>query len=737
MQRKLLISFISVLAAYNPAVAQTETDTLHPVKLDELVISAGKFGEHKKNLTQTVQVISSKEIQWAMPQTSASMLEQTGNVFMQRSQAGGGSAVLRGFEANKVLMVVDGVRMNNAIYRGGHLQNVITIDNNMLERAEVLYGPASTLYGSDALGGVIVFNSKAAKLSATGKTEMTGNAMTRYSTANNEKTGHIDFNLGFKKFAALTSVTYSDFDDMRMGDFRNPFYGSFGSRDEYVDRINGVDSIVKNSDRNVQKQSGYTQVDILEKLVYKPNWRNTHTLNLQYSTSSDIPRYDRLTDIRNGKLRYAEWYYGPQDRMMAAYQFHATDQLGFFDEIKAGVNYQLIEESRYQRNRGSNDREGRIENVGVLGYNIDGRRMMGKHELSLGIDGQLNNVKSAASSVDIVTNQESPLDTRYPDGGSSMFFGAVYGQHIYKISNKLVLNDGLRLNYVSLDATFNDKTFFPFPYSNASQQSIAWSGNVGLAYMPVEHWRFTFNASTGFRAPNIDDIAKVFESAGGVNLVVPNPDLKPEYSYNLDLGITYVVNDRLKLEGTGYYTWLNDAVIQQPFTLNGKDSVDYDGKTTAVVANQNAARGFLYGFNTAITAHLVPNVTLYSTINFTYARYFDAADVQSPLDHIPPVFGKTSIMYAQKRFSAEVFALYNGWKRLKDYSPSGEDNLNYATPNGMPAWYTLNLRTGYKVNKYFGIEMALENILDYNYRVFASGIHAPGRNFVVTLRGHL
>lgn len=738
MQRKLLISFIIGLAAYNTAQAQTETDTLHPVKLDELIISAGKFGEHKKNLAQSVQVINNKEIEWAMPQTSATMLEQTGNVFMQRSQAGGGSAVLRGFEANKILMVVDGVRMNNAIYRGGHLQNVITVDNNMLERTEVLYGPASTLYGSDALGGVIVFNSKAARLSATGKTEVTGNAMTRYSTANNEKTGHIDFNLGFKKFAALTSVTYSDFDDVRMGDFRNPFYGSFGSRDEYVDRINGTDSIVKNGDRNVQKQSGYSQVDIMEKLLYKPNWRNTHTLNLQYSTSSDIPRYDRLTDMRSGKLRYAEWYYGPQDRLMAAYQFHATDQLGFFDELKAGVNYQLIEESRNQRNRGSNDRDSRIENVGVLGYNIDGRRLMGKHELSLGIDGQLNDVKSTAHSLDIVTNEESPLDTRYPDGGSSMFYGAVYGQHIYKIINdKLVLNDGLRLNYVSLDATFNDKTFFPFPYNNASQQNIAWSGNVGVAYMPAERWRFAFNASTGFRAPNIDDIAKVFESAGGVSLVVPNPDLKPEYSYNLDLGITYVVSDKLKLEGTGYYTWLKDAIIQQPFTLGGKDSVDYNGKLTAVVANQNAARGFLYGFNTAITANLIPNVTLYSTINFTYARYFNAADVQSPLDHIPPVFGKTSIMYTQKRFNAEVFALYNGWKRLKDYSPSGEDNLAYATPNGMPAWYTLNLRAGYKVNKHFGVQLALENILDYNYRVFASGIHATGRNFVVTLRGHL
>ena len=92
-------------------------------------------------------------------------------------------------------------------------------------------------------------------------------------------------------------------------------------------------------------------------------------------------------------------------------------------------------------------------------------------------------------------------------------------------------------------------------------------------------------------------------------------------------------------------------------------------------------------------------------------------------------------MYRQKKFTGEVFALYNGWKRLKDYSASGEDNLAYATPHGMPAWYTLNARAGYRIHKYISAEVALENILDYNYRVFASGISAPGRNLVVTLRG--
>jgi hemoglobin/transferrin/lactoferrin receptor protein len=735
MQLKKIFTLMGVASLCGSAFAQT-TDSINTVKMDELVISANKFAENKKNIAQSVQRINRQEIQWAMPQTAANLMEQTGNVFVQRSQMGGGSAVLRGFEASRVLMLVDGVRMNNAIYRAGHLQNIITMDANILESTEVLYGPASTLYGSDALGGVIVFNTKTPTLSGSKKMKTNVNAMARYSSAYSEGTGHVDFNLGFKKLAFLTSVTYSEFGDLRQGDFRNPFYGSFGVRDKYATRINGIDSTVKNGDQNVQKNSGYTQYDVMEKIFFRQNRHISHALNLQLSNSSNIPRYDRLTEVRNGNMRYAEWYYGPQYRLMGAYQFHAQDLLGLFDEIKAGVNYQKIQESRYQRNFRNPALQGRVEDLDVVGYNIDFRKEMKKHELTIGTDGQWNKVKSTAHEHDIITGEDSPLGTRYPDGGSNMFYAAAYAQHIYKIrENKLVLNDGVRLNYVNLESRFVDQTFFSFPYSTAEQQKLAWSGNLGLIYMPASRWRLVLNGSTGFRAPNIDDMAKVFESAGGANLVVPNPDLKPEYTYNLDLGVAYTVENKFKIEATGFRTWMRNAIVQDNFTFNGADSILYDGKMTAIVASQNKARAFIYGFNTAVTANLSNRVTLYSTINFTYGRYFDANDTQTPLDHIPPVFGKTSIMHRQKKFTGEMFALYNGWKRLKDYSASGEDNLVYATPNGMPSWYTLNARAGYRIHKYISAEVALENILDYNYRVFASGISAPGRNLVVTLRG--
>lgn len=714
-----------------------QQDSLHALGLNEVIFSSSKFKENKKNIAQQILTISSKEIQWAMPQTTATLLEQTGNVFVQRSQSGGGSPVLRGFEANRVLMVVDGVRMNNAIYRSGHLQNIITLDNNILERAEVLFGPASTLYGSDALGGVMVFTTKAPQLSGSRQAKFNANFMTRYSSANNEGTGHINFNIGLRKLAFLTSVTYSQFGDLRMGTVNNPFYNGFGLRNEYVARINDKDSIVKNNNPFIQKESGYTQYDILQKIRFQQNSKINHTLNLQLSNSSDIPRYDRLTDIRNGKLRFAEWYYGPQRRSMAAYQLDAKNLTGFADEIRAGINYQYIQESRHQRTRGSNELQQRFEDVDVVGYFVDMRKKFGRHEITIGTDGQYNNVQSKATAIDIVTKQSKAIDTRYPNGGSNMYYGALYAQHIYKIvTDKLILNDGIRLNYVSLNSRFNDTTFYPFPFNTAQQNNTALSGNLGVVYMPATHWRFAINGSTGFRSPNVDDMAKVFESAAGTVLFVPNPNLQPEHTYNTDLGITYA-NDKVKVEATGFYTWFRNAIIADKFTLNGQDSIVYDGKLTAVMANQNKAEAYLYGFHAAITAKLNRYVSLYSSVSHTYGRYINSAGIEVPLDHIPPTFGKTSIMYRQKRFSGEVFALYNAWKHLKDYSLSGEDNLVYATPNGMPAWYTLNVRTGYQINEYMGIQLALENIMDSHYRQFASGISAPGRNFVITVRGNL
>src|SRR5690606_38727242 len=183
--------------------------------------------------------------------------------------------------------------------------------------------------------------------------------------------------------------------------------------------------------------------------------------------------------------------------------------------------------------------------------------------------------------------------------------------------------------------------------------------NLGLVYMPADRWRTSFTVSSGFRVPNVDDMAKVFESAGGVQLVVPNPGLKPEYTYNVDIGIAYTDNRIVKIELNGFYTWFRNAIVLDRFTLNGQDSIAYNGANTLVVALQNKARATLHGLSASLTVKPLTGITLHSTITYTYGRYFDPLDNRMPLDHIPPVYGKTSILWQQDWLTGEFFALYN------------------------------------------------------------------------------
>jgi hemoglobin/transferrin/lactoferrin receptor protein len=252
--------------------------------------------------------------------------------------------------------------------------------------------------------------------------------------------------------------------------------------------------------------------------------------------------------------------------------------------------------------------------------------------------------------------------------------------------------------------------------------------------MPTSKWRFTLSGSTGFRAPNVDDLTKVFESVPG-SLVVPNPNLKAEYSYNGEFGFSYEIAPDLYLGANAYYTLLMNALTVQNSTFLGEDSINYDGQLSQVKTTTNAGQAYVYGVEGMISGKLSDYFNITGTVNYTKGR-IKTDSIPYPLDHIPPVFGKVSLAYNLRKFKAEFFVNYSGWKRLEDYNFIGEDNYAYATVNGMPSWYTLNLRVNYVFNKYASIQVACENILDHNYRNFASNISAPGRNFIVTLRGN-
>ncbi|MBK9731709.1 MAG: TonB-dependent receptor [Chitinophagaceae bacterium] len=738
MKHSFILLYILVFASViNSSAQNTLPDSLlseRVITLDETVVSANKVPEAKKNVAQQIEVISEKQISQSNPATAAEMLSNTGQIMVQKSQQGGGSPVLRGFEASRVLLEVDNVRMNNLIYRAGHLQNVITLDPSMLENTEILFGPSSTVYGSDALGGVIHLHTKDPVLSdVSGEMNVHGNAFLRFASANNEKTGHLDLNLGGAKLASITSFTFTDFDDLVQGKNLNETADSIWLRPYYVDRINDIDSLVKNDNIYKQVYSGYSQYDILEKLLFKQSDHVKHVLNLQLSNSSDIPRYDRLTDPDGDGLRNAAWYYGPQLRTLASYELHLDDMTGFFNSYTGRLNYQYITESRHQRRVDRTGLQNRNEKVGVFGFGFDARKTTERNDLRVGLEGYLNSLTSTAEEEDIETGEISSLDTRYPDGDNTMNNIGLYATDTWKISDQWVLNGGLRLESITLHSTFVSKEFFDFPFDEIKQSHLPLSGSLGIIWNGNSGWRIAVLSSTGFHAPDVDDLAKVFESAPG-SVIVPNPDLEPERTFNVDLNVSKVFSDKVKVELVGFATMFNNAIVTDNFTYNGEDSIVYDGELSQVLANQNKRKAFLYGMNANLFIDFTNDLSLVSTITYTKGEIVED-EGNDPLDHIPPVIGKTSIVYHKKGFRGELFANYNGWKHIEDYNGGGEDNEQYATPEGMPAWWTLNLRLQYQINKNLMVQAACENLLDANYRVFASGISAPGRNFMVTLRG--
>jgi hemoglobin/transferrin/lactoferrin receptor protein len=700
--------------------------------LSEMVISATRNANHLKDIAQPISAIQRKDIQFINPANAADLLSQTGTALVQKSQLGGGSPILRGFEANKVLYVVDGVRMNNAIYRGGHLQDILSLDPMAMENVEIAYGPSAVAYGSDALGGVMSFNTRTPRFTSGDRLVRAG-AMLRYSTAD-QSGAHVNVETSNPRIATFTSFTFNNFGDLRQGNNRNPDYTSFGQRPWYVERVNGRDSVMTNPNPNVQVGSGYKQYDFIEKISFKQSNKLTHTLNIQYSTTNNVPRYDRLTQVTIENPRFGEWYYGPQTRAMIAYHANLNNGKRLYTTGRITLAWQNIDQSRHDRLFNGPNLNNRLENVKVYSVNADFSKSIGeKLTANYGLEYYFNDVTSTANSENIFTGTQSALDTRYANGGSTMTGTAAYGTAILKATRKITLNAGLRYSLVNLTALFTDNSFFNFPFSDVNQSNRNLNGSIGIIAAPNTKWRITALASTGFRAPNVDDLSKVFESNAG-NLIVPNNELKPEKVTNVEATIERKFNGKTTLALNGYYMNYTNALTTGKAQFNGQDSIFYDGTLSPVYTTVNAAEAFIYGGNLSLNSQVNDHFSIQSSAVFTYGR-IKTDNGDTPLDHIPPAYGRTGFTYQQKKFRGEFSVLYNGWKRIADYRLEAEDNEAYATPDGMPAWCTLNARGSYQLNEKFQLMVGLENILDANYRVFASNISGAGRNVTFTLRG--
>lgn len=735
----------------------------NPITLGEVIVSSSRWSENKMDTPNRIEKINMKEVAFQNPQTTADLLGTSGYVFIQKSQLGGGSPMLRGMATSRVLMVIDGIRMNNAIFRAGNVQNVISLDANALESTEILFSPGCVMYGSDAIGGVMDFRTLSPKFAdSTSKVLTSGNALMRMSTANSERTGHLDFNIGLKKLSFVTSFTQADYGDLRSGSVdsarfaykksdRFPFFTIYHTatpgvqsfyRKKYVQSIDNKDYEVKNEDSTLQVGSKYSQINFMQKIGFKPNknWNIDYAFHI--SETSKYNRYDRLYVIQTqggpykNKMRWAEWYYGPQKWNMQRLGISHTRKNLIYDQVRIIGAIQNFEESRYDREFGFRQLRMQKETVKAASVNIDwDKKLSNKLDLFYGVEAIKNTVGSEASFTHILTKEVDSTVTRYPDGSTWQSNGA-YVNLKYRLAKKFVLNAGMRYSNYLIKATF-DTTYFPFPFTDTRMSNDAFNGSFGLVFAANNSCQIYANASSGYRAPNIDDMGKVFESTPGY-LVVPNPDLKPETVYNVELGAVKTFGNFLRVDFAAYYTWLEDAMVRKNYEFNGQKTIKYYGNSSIVQAIQNVTKIYVYGTQAGFE-FMYKGLGLKST--FSYQKGEEQSPdslIYYPLRHAAPWFGSTHLSYQRKKIKLDFYSFYNGRMNYTDLALTERVATSYAKDslgfNYCASWYTLNFKAAFFVNEYVMISAGIENIMDILYRPYSSGINAPGRNFIASLR---
>lgn len=731
-----LTGFNNLILSYEELKNQAFKLHLQPrnTQLNEIVIAATKRLQFSKTLPHKISVIGKSDAEFLQPQTTADLLATSGEVFMQKSQQGGGSPMIRGFATNRLIYSVDGVRMNTAIFRAGNIQNVISLDAFAIERTEIFFGPGSVIYGSDAIGGVMSFTTLTPQLSVNDTVRVSGKSNLRFSSANNEFTNHLSVNIGGKKWASVTSITYSDFGDLKMGKFGPEEY----LKNFTVSRIDNQDRILQNSNPLIQNPSGYNQFNILQKIRFKPNKNWDFTYAFHFSETSEYARYDRLIETQNNGLPVsAVWNYGPQKWGMQNVSIDYKKANKLMDLAQLKMAYQNFEESRIDRRFNHHRLRTNLEEVNAYSINLDFTKIHYKNHFYYGAEYVLNDVFSKGSAIDIRDGSPIAVPNRYPNSNWQTWGTYLNYQRLF--SDKLVFQSGLRYSNYLVNSNFKQHLqFYPFDFTQSKVNNNATTGTIGLVFSPTPSWKISPNFSTGFRAPNVDDMGKIFEFVAR-QIVVPNTNLKAEYVYNSEINISKYFGNWLKLDFTAFYTYLNNAMVRRPFSVNNQDSILYDGNMSRVYAIQNAAFATIFGGNFGAEIYLPKGFKIINKFNYQLGIEEMDNGNQSRSRHAAPAFGVTRLVYNYQKLVLQVYSFYSAQVSNANLNIEEQQKaIIYAKDTQgnpySPSWYTINFKAQYVINHNFTINAGIDNLTDVRYRPYSSGLVAPGRNFIMAIQ---
>ncbi len=666
------------------------------IEMESVIITATRTERKPVEISLPIDLVPKIKIQRLNVKSSAEALREEPNILIQKTSHAGGCAYIRGMGSNQILLLVDGIRMNNSIYRRGNHPYLTTIDFNMLDRIEVVRGPSSMLYGSDALGGTINTITKIPDLTRSGVSfdyRLAG----RYASADNERSSRADFSIKSRRVAFQGGVSLKKFGDLRRGKC--------------------CSTGVLEKSPPLQSPSAFDCYDLDAKLLFSPKINQKIILASQYTKRSHIPRYDKYENNN-----YHLWEYNPQIRNLNYLRYEIGLNNRYISSLRATISYHYQEEGRRKQKHEDDQINQEKDNVGTIGVQLQLNSVIGSHLLTYGTDIYLDRIESVRYSIDPQTGEkEKKIQARYPDGAKYNSFGAFFQDEI-GIGRKWTANIGIRYSYFYTNFSLPESVFD----KAISQKFKSFTGSVGLIRNLGGGVFLNFNMRQAFRAPNLADISKLGESKGNI-YEVPNPDLKPEKMISFDIGLK-IESQRLRAETSIYYAKLNDLIDSDYDTYNGDSTIIRNGVEFIVKSKQNIGEAYFVGLESSMIYNFITNFYFNGNIAIPYGQNVTRHE---PVGGVPPTFGRIGIQWERNSIYADLYIRF----AAKQDRLSSDDKDDPRIPEGgTPGWYTLNLRLGYEIRNFGHVQFAIENILDRNYREHGSGINSAGRNIILSMQ---
>lgn len=656
----------------NAGTKSTFNDTSY-VFLDTIQVKSRLIQKNKFNLPYSLVQKNAEAIQLGNFRTTPEALVGSSGVFVQKTNHGGGSAFIRGLTGNQTLLLLDGIRINNATFRYGPNQYLNTIDMYTIDQIEVNKGTGSVEYGSDAIGGVIHLHSYMPKYNP--KKTWSSSTSFKYIGLDMEKTNRTTLQYAQKNFAIQSGIIFRNFGDL-----------------------------VGGKNVGVQNPSGYDETGFNTIAKLQLNNAGELTISSRFLTQKDVPIYHKvlLENFMVNKI-------AKQERNIHAIQWEKNLPYPFLSKIKVIQSLQYSNEARESNKRNNTLYKYERDQVNSNGTSIDLYSNPTNYwQINTGVDYNSDKIKSALSDKNLTTGASVNKRGLYPNNSS---YRSLSIFNLHKIDlKKWQLEAGLRWNTFGIQLTDTS-------IGEVNIHPSALVGNGGISYKVNTSNLVYASLSSGYRAPNIDDMGTL--GIVDFRYELPSNNVAPEKSLHYELGYKYT-GQKVQFDLCGFYLKLKDMITRQKLTgsvINGYQ----------VYAKQNSDASYIKGLETNLTVQVNDQIQWASNLTYTYGQN---ETKHEPMRRIPPLFGQQELIWKKKTTQVRIQHQFAG---KQDRLAQDDKYDNRIGPNGTPNWNIFNISLNQQFKKVL-IQIGGINLLNEKYKTHGSGIYAMGRTYSVLLQ---